>query len=170
MPNSLSLAFVEGLYADYVNDPASVPSDWKEYFESLAHEAPQTWHQGPSFKPRSLFNPVVAPQNGAGNGAAKRATTNGANGQARYTAADVTEAAVRQDRVDQLVRAYRVRGHMIASVDPLGLPRAHQPELLIEGDQAKIEGFVVKGVEGDAVALIQTVGLGLAPGDDVRGH
>ena len=30
------------------------------------------------------------------------------------------EVAVRQDQVDALIRAYRVRGHMIAKVDPLG--------------------------------------------------
>ena len=28
-----------------------------------------------------------------------------------------------QDRVDQLVRAYRVRGHLTADIDPLGRPR-----------------------------------------------
>ncbi len=33
--NPMSLAFVEGLYADYVKDPASVPIEWREYFESL---------------------------------------------------------------------------------------------------------------------------------------
>ena len=37
--------------------------------------------------------------------------------------------AVLQDRVDQLIRAYRVRGHMVAEIDPLGMPRPHQPEL-----------------------------------------
>lgn len=40
-----------------------------------------------------------------------------------------SESAVRQDRVDQLVRAFRVRGHMIARIDPLGLPRPHHREL-----------------------------------------
>ena len=35
---------------------------------------------------------------------------------------------------------------------------AHQPEVLIEGDQAKVEGFVVEGVEGDAVAVIEAMG------------
>ena len=30
---------------------------------------------------------------------------------------------------------------------------ADKPEVLIEGDQAKVEGSVVKDVEGDAVAL-----------------
>src|SRR5437867_3242272 len=39
------------------------------------------------------------------------------------------EMAVLQDRVDQLVRAYRVRGHMIARIDPLDLPRPYPPEL-----------------------------------------
>ncbi len=39
------------------------------------------------------------------------------------------DVAVLQDRVDQLVRAWRVRGHMVARIDPLGLPRPEQPEL-----------------------------------------
>jgi len=34
-----------------------------------------------------------------------------------------------QDRVDQLVRAYRVRGHLTADIDPLGRPRPGLPEL-----------------------------------------
>ena len=108
MPNSLSLAFVEGLYADYIKDPASVPSDWKAYFESLSDEGPRPTRVGPSFRARSLFNPVVRRENGE-PAAARPVNGNGA---------DVSEAAVRQDRVDQLVRAYRVRGHMIAAIDP----------------------------------------------------
>src|SRR6516165_12268633 len=45
--------------------------------------------------------------------------------------ASVEEAtsAVLQERVDQLVRNYRVRGHMAARLDPLGIPRATPPEL-----------------------------------------
>ena len=34
-----------------------------------------------------------------------------------------------QDRVDQLVREYRVRGHLIAQLDPLGIARQRPPEL-----------------------------------------
>ncbi len=42
------------------------------------------------------------------------------------------EANARQERVDQLVRAYRVRGHTIAELDPLGRrPKSH-PELELE--------------------------------------
>jgi 2-oxoglutarate dehydrogenase E1 component len=123
--STMSLAFVEGLYADYLKDPASVPEDWRLYFAQSGgaepfSKAPQI---GPSFKPRSLFNsspggarPILlspATQETHGNGAA----------------AGISNALVLQDRVDALVRAYRVRGHMIAAIDPLGLPRGQQPEL-----------------------------------------
>ncbi|MBX2811911.1 MAG: 2-oxoglutarate dehydrogenase E1 component [Myxococcales bacterium] len=39
------------------------------------------------------------------------------------------ETNTRQDRVDQLIRAYRVRGHLLADLDPLGRPKAPYPEL-----------------------------------------
>ena len=45
------------------------------------------------------------------------------------SATETLDIAIRQDRVDQLVRAYRVRGHMIAKIDPLEMPRAAMPEL-----------------------------------------
>lgn len=115
-PNTLSLPFVEELYQKFLAQPASVDPSWRSYFESMPHDAftgaPQL---GPRFKPRSVFNP-----GGRGNG-------NGA-----LSGMDPFDVAVRQDRVDQLVRAYRVRGHMVASVDPLGLPRQDQPELNAE--------------------------------------
>ena len=37
--------------------------------------------------------------------------------------ATTSNIAARQDRVDQLVRKFRVRGHRFADLDPLGLPR-----------------------------------------------
>ncbi|HTU25483.1 MAG TPA: 2-oxoglutarate dehydrogenase E1 component [Pirellulales bacterium] len=112
-PNSLSLGFIESLYADYLADPASVSADWRRYFKQLTNGShggaiPQP---GPSFRPSSLFNPPGR----------------------RSAAADERprefETALLQDRLDQLVRAYRVRGHMLANLDPLGMPRQSQPEL-----------------------------------------
>jgi 2-oxoglutarate dehydrogenase E1 component len=122
--NPMSLAFVEGLYADYVKDPASVPIEWREYFESLGPDqdflrAPRL---GPSFEPASIFNPAKV----NGHAYLDQHKTNG-NGNVSLNG--VSEAAVRQDQVDALVRAYRVRGHMMAKIDPLGLPRPSQPEL-----------------------------------------
>ncbi len=107
--NSASLSFVEGLYEDFLKDPASVPPDWQEYFR-LQPEA-QGGGMGlrfrPTFRPSSIFHGApmdrgVAEGSGSGN---------------------------LQDRVSQLMRAYRWRGHMIADLDPLGQPRPVPPEL-----------------------------------------
>ena len=57
-----------------------------------------------------------------------------------------------QDRVDQLVRAYRVRGHLMAEIDPLGRPRPGLPELdprfyhLTEEDMDRV--FSTDTIEG----------------------
>ncbi len=148
----MSLAFVEGLYADYLKNPASVPPDWRKYFEAHVGVDPEFDARpqlGPSFVPPSVFG--VA-SNGNGQHMAhplakvdgERAPSptpapalphEGRNGSlyersnGSFAGAGVSDAAVRQDRVDALVRAYRVRGHMIAQIDPLGLPRSAQPEL-----------------------------------------
>ena len=113
VPNTLSLAFVEGLYDDFLHEPASVPADWRRYFEQVSNgdrfaERPRL---EPAFAPASVFNPPAAE------------ARNGKNGKRP------AEAAVLQERVDMLIRAYRVRGHMVASIDPLGRPRPAQPEL-----------------------------------------
>jgi 2-oxoglutarate dehydrogenase E1 component len=131
-PNTLSLAFVEGLYADYLKDPSLVAEDWQEYFAELAPDANFTRAPklGPSFLTPSLFNPVPS-GNGGGYGQPLNGKSNGhGNGHAAPGWGNgVSEVAVRQDRVDALIRAYRVRGHMIAKIDPLGLPRPLQAEL-----------------------------------------
>ena len=113
LPNSVSLEFVEALYADYLRDPESVPPDWRQYFQSLSEGNGFSKGQSltPAFKPWSIFNPPVS-----GNGAAVEEAT----------------GAILQERVDQLIRNYRVRGHMAAQLDPLGIPRATPPELDVE--------------------------------------
>ncbi len=146
MDNALSLAFAEDLYERFVADPASVPDDWRAYFESLG--GARDFRVGPSEPAPTLFNPRGSNgTNGAheialggGNGAAMTpmrvlpslaplpAGSHARIGSLRPMES-ARDTAIRQDRVDQFVRAYRVRGHMIAAIDPLGLPRAAQPEL-----------------------------------------
>ncbi len=111
-PNSLSLGFIEELYASYLRDPKSVSADWRSYFRQMnGNGTAATMQFGPSFRPRSVFNPPAASE------VAPSATVRD------------LEMAVLQDHLDQLVRAYRVRGHMVAMIDPLGIPRPHLPEL-----------------------------------------
>jgi 2-oxoglutarate dehydrogenase E1 component len=113
LPNSVSLEFVEALYADYVRDPDSVPEDWRRYFQGFSEgNGSKPADLKPSFPSFSIFNPPAESGNGA---VSEEATT-----------------AVLQERIDQLIRNYRVRGHMAAQLDPLGLSRPEPPELKLE--------------------------------------
>jgi 2-oxoglutarate dehydrogenase E1 component len=112
LPNSVSLEFVESLYAEFLRDPAAVPPDWRNYFQTLSDgNGSKSQSLTPSFKPWSIFNPPAA-----GNG----------------TGGEEATTAVLQERIDQLIRNYRVRGHMAAQLDPLGIPRATPPELNLD--------------------------------------
>jgi 2-oxoglutarate dehydrogenase E1 component len=109
-PHSLSLPFVEELYAAWLRKPASVPEDWRAYFDRLETTDGLKGRSalGPSFKPAGVFNPP---------------SVNGASPDC------VPDMVALQDRVDQLIRAYRVRGHLVARLDPLERPRPDQIEL-----------------------------------------
>jgi 2-oxoglutarate dehydrogenase E1 component len=109
-----SLAYVEQFYADYRRDPHSVPAEWREYFSAAANGADGAVQLGASFKPRSLFNPV-----------ASRAT--GHNSQP-----DDPRVENLSERLHQLVRSYRGRGHIIAAVNPLGTVNPCPPELALD--------------------------------------
>jgi 2-oxoglutarate dehydrogenase E1 component len=123
---SHNLGFVEELYAAFLADPASVDPAWRTFFESLASGDPFAARPqlGPTRASGGLFSRMAAPDAGADAAAAGAPGSNGAG--PKQVAGDL---AVLQDRVDQLVRAYRVRGHLLADLDPLGLPRPAQPEL-----------------------------------------
>ncbi len=114
-PNPASLAFAEDLFAEWQIDPASVSPDWRAYFESLPEARKHTAQVGPKFQNYSIFNPPEL-----------HATS--ANGTA-HTALAAGDVAAQQDKVDQLVRSYRVRGHLIAKIDPLERPRPQLSEL-----------------------------------------
>ncbi|MFM8735992.1 MAG: 2-oxoglutarate dehydrogenase E1 component [Pirellulales bacterium] len=140
-----SLAFLEELFEQYQHDPASVPADWRAYFDGLAAAPPAvpTHAEGNGHAaPVAAATKLVTP-----DGIATAHAVAMANGELRLPAAPAGEAmplplppvatgtageervAFLQDRVDQLVRAYRVRGHLMAEIDPLGRPRPGLPEL-----------------------------------------
>ncbi len=107
-----SLAFVETLYADYLRDPSGVAPDWRAYFDKAGANGHGTFLPAAdvAFPRSSLF------RNGSG----------AASGPAAQTSLD---DALLQERVGRLMHAYRVRGHIVAHVDPLGAPHELPPEL-----------------------------------------
>ena len=125
--NPSSLAFVEGIYEAYLEDPESVDAHWRSFFE---HEfsGGNGYRAAPTFKPASIFNPVARP---------------GTPGEAAPSAAGEGNIALQQ-KVGRMVRNYRVRGHIMAKLDPLGLPAPEAPPELepsyydiTEGDMSR---------------------------------
>ncbi len=109
--NSSSLDYVESLYLAYLGDPASVPEAWRGYFAAMpGNGLAQRERMGPSFAARSLFNP-------AGGASAQQLDRAG------------MDAAGLQQRLDRLVRNYRVRGHRLADLSPLGRDPFEAPEV-----------------------------------------
>ena len=102
MTNILNLAFLERLYDDYLQDRSSVSPDWQKYFENYRNG--EATHPRPSFKRFSIFNPP-------------------------HPEPVETADGHLQDKVDQLIRSYRNRGHVIAQLNPLGFPKERPPEL-----------------------------------------
>src|SRR5438105_4392240 len=110
IPSSLNLSLIEKIYAEFLRDPRSIASEWQNYFREIQNKQPLVVPRfGPSFQPPGLFN--FSPT---------RAAT--------MEPGEVKISSL-QNRVNQLVRNFRVRGHRIAAVDPLGLPRPIPPEL-----------------------------------------
>ncbi len=116
-------AFITELYARYAEDPQSVEPGWRSYFASLGEEASAALGdlRGASWAPRQADfvngNGRAAVRESAGNGAAMPA----AAADASATVEALRAAANDSIRALMLIRAYRVRGHMEADLDPLGL-------------------------------------------------
>ncbi len=135
-----SAAYLEELYAKYQGDPASVDAEWQAFFGALK-DAPADVvknAQGPSWEKPHW--PVVA--NGElvsaldGNWAEiEKAVGDKLKGKAAaagtsISQADMQNAARDSVRAIMLIRAYRMRGHLHANLDPLGIQAVKPQEEL----------------------------------------
>ena len=118
-------AFLSNLYARWVENPGSVDPSFSELFEALNDEARSVLMdaEGASWAPRHISfddaEPVIA----------KKPSKSEA---APAPAGGVPDRAAILDSIRALmmVRVYRVRGHLEAKLDPLGLQAPkHHPEL-----------------------------------------
>ncbi|MDH5435357.1 MAG: 2-oxoglutarate dehydrogenase E1 component [Gammaproteobacteria bacterium] len=91
--------YLEGLYEDYLQDPASVDEKWKTWFDDL---------------PRVNGYSVDIPHSGI------RESFRQLSRQKKTHAPCPLSGEDKQIRVLQLINAYRFRGHQRASFDPLG--------------------------------------------------
>jgi 2-oxoglutarate dehydrogenase E1 component len=123
--------FIAELYHRYLENPASVDASWQSLFAELRDDktAVDAEVRGASWAPKSRT---------IGNGEAEAkpngrpGIANGGNGAHAETVTldEVRAATLDSVRALMLIRAYRIRGHLAAKLDPLGLEkRDPHPEL-----------------------------------------
>lgn len=133
-------AYIENLYAKYENDPAAVDAEWRDFFQSLKDETADVAKaaRGASWKkpnwPLRADGDLVAALDGQWAETEKRlAEKISAKAQGKgveLTSADVTQATRDSIHALMLIRAYRIRGHFHAKLDPLALvPEKNEEEL-----------------------------------------
>ena len=142
--NGANATFVAELYSKYLERPDSVDPEWGSFFSSLHDDARELLEdlKGASWAPRD--SRIIGSPNGAGGNDPTTPATNrnggaplngaplsyGAPAEASAAPDQVRHATLDSIRALMLIRAYRVRGHLEANLDPLGLmkPETH-PEL-----------------------------------------
>src|SRR5829696_841305 len=133
-------SYIEDLYARYEKDPQAVDAEWREFFGSLkdSPDAVSKLARGPSWKrpnwPVRDGGELVAALTGEWAEAAKTVGDKvKASTQTRgveLSAEQVQQATRDSVRALMLIRAYRIRGHLHAKLDPLGLePEKPEEEL-----------------------------------------
>ena len=132
-PSTANLDYVEQQYARFLDDPESVAPQWRETFHDEAWRSgngdmARFARLGVNGTRRSIFHHRAT--NGKVVRDAQPLTAGGgtspssplvSRSQGATTGDEASQsAAILQHKVDQLIRNYRVRGHILASVDPLG--------------------------------------------------
>ncbi len=124
-------AYIEELYADYQNDPASVSEDWRAFFAALKDNAADVKKNaaGASWRkkdwPITPNGELVSAFDGDWGQVEQRIETKvkakAAEGGVTLTEAQIHQATRDSVRAIMMIRAYRMRGHLHADLDPLGL-------------------------------------------------
>src|SRR3982074_1238927 len=132
--------YIDEVYARYERDPASVDAEWQEFFKSLKDRpaADRKNAEGPSWArdhgplaPRDELTSALdgnwaEVEKAVGTKIAAKAQAKGSE----VTAADIHQATRDSVRALMLIRAYRMRGHFHAKLDPLGIePERDREEL-----------------------------------------
>ena len=120
------VGFVEDLYARYARNPASVDPSWRAYFESL-HEGADTITRAetqPSWTPKAVATPRpdwLSALDGMWPAVEAKIAMGVAEKNPTASQDDIRAATLDSVRAIMMIRAYRIRGHLQANLDPLGI-------------------------------------------------
>jgi 2-oxoglutarate dehydrogenase E1 component len=127
-------AYIEQLYAQYAEDPASVPESWQTFFRGVADSAADATHaaKGPEWKEplKHQNGELVSALDGNWGADTKKEVKKAPQVGPVLAPADLAQQVQDSIRALMMIRAYRIRGHLAAHLDPLNLIKVEdQPEL-----------------------------------------
>ncbi|MFN4041253.1 MAG: 2-oxoglutarate dehydrogenase E1 component [Brevundimonas sp.] len=132
-------AFLEDLHAKWAANPASVSDEWRAFFDQLRDNADQVKQAAAAGAWGRSVNGEPTEETGVFDGRWPEPKPDpkkpgAAPAKSAPTSADEIKAAAHDSiRALMLIRAYRVRGHLQATLDPLGIEQPVQnPELTPE--------------------------------------
>ena len=121
--------YIDELYEQYIKDPCLVPDDWRAYFQNLPIDA--------NAKPEASHSAIQNYFITLGNN--KQATQ-------RDTAKNnySSEHEKKQVKVSTLIHMYRLQGHQLSNLDPLGLWQRALPKSLTFSDYGLLDADLDK--------------------------
>ena len=107
--------FINEFYADYLSNPETLPESWRQFFEGLSDEQKLVYEdlKGPSWSPEKKNKKIIFIEQSQKN--------KDENKSFEINLDSAKQATKDSVRAIMLIRAYRIRGHLIASLDPLSL-------------------------------------------------
>ena len=132
--------YIEQLYARYADDPNAVDESWREFFKSLgdapedakAEAAGASWGRAdwPPVPNDDLTAALDGQWAAEPEAAGKKIKAKAAEAGVAVSEGQVRNAVLDSIRALMIIRAYRIRGHLIADLDPLGMrDQVPHPEL-----------------------------------------
>ena len=115
---------IDELYTQYLENPSSLTPDWRNFFQGLGDEEKNIIDNsnGPSWSRKKPIKIKIDKS--------IKINLEKENSSSDLKDISVTQAAKDSVRAIMLIRAYRIRGHLIANLDPLGIQqRDEHPEL-----------------------------------------
>ena len=121
--SGINSEFINQFYSDYLLNPKSIPEGWRKFFEGLSEDEKIVLNDlnGPSWSPEKKIDNINISV--SDNKIDKEIISN-------LDESSIKEASKDSVRAIMLVRAYRIRGHLIANLDPLSIQKKQEhPEL-----------------------------------------
>jgi 2-oxoglutarate dehydrogenase E1 component len=122
--SGINSEFINQFYSDYLTDPDSLPTSWRKFFEGLSEDEKLILEDlnGPSWSPEKKIKKNI--------NKIFDLKLDDKKEKEETELSLVKQASKDSVRAIMLIRAYRIRGHLIANLDPLSIQKKDEhPEL-----------------------------------------